>query len=156
MSLSDVSTDNWSAIGIYFNNGFLHLITSADKPGHEIVDKLFHHPTHDKVKMKMSICKVLFIALCYFFVWSFVILLSNKYARLCTHSTCFFFTRNNSVSTLSTSLFFRLSTCTLVILVCPLVVSVYPFEVLVWPCVCPLVALVVLSVVNFVTDFHID
>ena len=42
--------------------------------------------------------------------------------------------------------------CLLVVLVCPLVVSVCPPVVLVWPFVCPLAALVVLSVGLFITD----
>ena len=64
--LSDFYTDDLPAVGILFNNGFLLLITSAEKPGHEIIDKLFHHPTHDKVKIKRSIFKVLFTVFCYF------------------------------------------------------------------------------------------
>ena len=46
--------------------------------------------------------------------------------------------------------------CHVVVLVCPPVVSAYPLLVLVWPFVCPLVVLVVLSVGLFITDLYND
>ena len=42
--------------------------------------------------------------------------------------------------------------CLLILLVCPSVVSTCPLVVLVWPFICPLVVLVVLSVGLFITD----
>ena len=69
---------------------------------------------------------------------------------------CSFATRSTHLPTRSTSLSTRSIRLSPVVLVCPLefllVVSVRPLVVFVWPFVCPLVVLVVLSVSLFKTD----